>query len=98
MIKLDIAQLIATIQEAPPFVFPEMDEGTSYLYNNLYCRLATGEGTLLSELDFNAFDSADINCLKDLYNNVFEQNNYQASNIMNTLRQVTPVCMASVYV
>ena len=98
MLQINITQLVAAIQNAPPFAVPEMNKGTAYLFNKVYTRLSSGEDVGLSDLDFNAFDQEDIDALKDLYYNVFEQNNYQASNIVDTLRQIAPVCKAATYV
>ena len=98
ILKLNLTQLVVSIQNAPPFSFPEMNKGTAYLFNKVYTRLSRGEDVGLSSLDFNAFDQEDIDVLKDLYYNVFEQNSYQASNIVNTIRQIAPVCKTATYI
>jgi len=95
---VNITQLIAAVKKAAPFVLPEMDEGTGYLYDNIYSRLSRGEAVLFSGMDFDAFDSEDIRSLCEIYDNVFEKNNYQAGGIVRTLRQVDPVCKAAVYI
>ena len=98
MIQVNIAQLVAAVHEAPAFLMPEMDDGTSYLYAKVYSLLSMGELPLLSDLDFFAFDADDINSLSDLHNNVFEPNAYRAGNIIDVLRQVTPECRVAGYV
>jgi len=98
MLQINITQLVAAIQNAPPFAIPEMNTGTAYLFNKVYTRLSSGEDVGLSSLDFDAFDQEDIDVFKDLYYNVFEQNNYQASSIVDTLRKITPVCKRTTYV
>jgi len=93
-----MTQFKTAIQEAAHFTVPEMNSGTSYLYDIVYCRLINGEEVLLSDFDFDAFDSEDIHSFSDLYDNMFGKNNHQADSIINTLRQVAPVCEAVAYV
>jgi hypothetical protein len=75
-----------------------MNEGTGYLFKNIYCRLSSGEDVRFSDLDFNAFDAEDIDSLKDLFHNIFEECNYEINSIANALRQIAPVCKPSAYV
>ena len=96
--KINITQLMTAVQEAPSFNFPEMNGGTSYLFKNLFCRLAIDEEVRLSDLDLNAFDIDDLDSLGDLYINVFEKSNYQVNSIVNALRQIAPVCKTAAYV
>jgi len=98
MLKINISQLMVAVQEAPSFDFPEMNEGTSYLFISLFCRLASDEDVLLSDLDLNAFNIEDIDSINDLYNNVFEQSNYQVNGIASALRRIAPVSKAAAYV
>ena len=98
MLKLDIMQLISSIQDAPAFIAPEMGSGTSYLFNSIYKRLSNGEITRLSDLDFDAFDLEDIGTLDELFKNVFEEHNFKTGGIVNTMRNTAPVCKESVYV
>jgi len=98
MLKLNTAQLMAAVLEAAPFTLPEMDIGTSYLYNSVYCPLARGEEVRLSDLDFGAFDSEDINSLSDMFNNVLEHNDSQAGSMADTLRKIAPVSKAATYI
>jgi len=98
VLKINITQLTAAVQEAPSFDFPAMNEGTSYLFRNLFCRLASDEKVRLSDLDLNTFSIEDVGSLGDLYNNVFEQSNYQVNSIANALQRIAPICKAAAYV
>ena len=98
MLQVNIRQLVAAVQEADPFALPEMSEGTSYLYNNIYDRLSRGENVWLSDLDFDAFTSEDIGSLDYLHDNILGNNGFQADCIIKTLRKITPLCRAEVYV
>ena len=98
MLKINISQLMAAVQEAPSFDFPEMNEGTSYLFTSLFCRLASDEEVCISDLDLNSFTIEDIGSIGDLYNNVFEQSNYQINGIAGALRRIAPICKAGAYV
>lgn len=89
---------MTAVQEAPPFDFPEMNEGTNYLFTSLYCRLASDEEVRLSGLDLNAFSIEDVASLGELYSSVFEQSNYQVNNIAAALRRIAPVCKAAAYI
>ena len=98
MLKINIPQLVSAVQNAPAFEVPEINQGTNYLFNNIYGRLAKGEDVRLSDLDFSAFDSEDINTLHDLYNDVYGKNNYQANSIADALRKIIPISKAAAYV
>jgi len=98
MLKLNITKLVATVHEAPAFALPEMDDGTSYLFKNVYNRLSNDEDVRLSALDFNAFSIKNINYLDELYNNVLESNNHQAYCITKKLQRITPICKPTTYV
>ena len=98
MLKINITQLMTSIQDAPTFIAPEMDSGTSYLFNSIYKRISCGEDVHLSDLDFDAFDLEDIGSLSELFNNVFEENNYKANGIADTIRKAAPVCKEPFYV
>lgn len=98
MITVSVKQLVSAIADADAFKAPDMNEGTEYLYNNLYSRLSQNMDVKLSDIDFDAFESEDIDSLNDLHSNVFERNNYDANRIMSTLRQTAPVCKIVGYV
>ena len=98
MLQVNLASLAEALQNAPPFAIPEMDKGTNYLYNQVYIRLARNEEVRLSGLDFSAFEEDDIRCLADLHDDVFERNNYQASRVTDTLRNIDPICKTADYI
>jgi len=102
MLKINIKQLVSAMREAPtctlPTSLPEMTEGTSYLFDKVYCCLSVGDEVRLSDLDFAAFDVDDVSCLNDLYDNVLERNSYKANVITSRLRRITPICQAAAYV
>lgn len=98
MLKVNINQLVAAVQQAAPFTPPEMDKGTKYLFNNIYSRLSCGEVVRLPDLDFNAFSADDIDSLNDLYKEVFERDSLQAGGIAGALRMTAPVCKTAAYV
>ena len=98
MITVSVMQLVDAIKEADVYKLPDMSEGTGYLYKNLYKRLANGDDVALSSLNFDAFDSEDIDSISDMYSDVFARDHYAAGGIMSTLRQVAPVSRAVGYV
>ena len=98
MLTVDVNQLIEALIKVESFSLPKMNEGTEYLYNNLYLKLSEGEDVKLSNLDFNAFEPEDITLLTSLYSDVFEKNSYMAQRIICTLHKVDPVCKAVDYI
>ena len=98
MIQVNIAGLMASMQKAPPFTMPEMNAGTSYLFNKVYTHLAKDETVSLSDLDFSAFEYDDIQTLASLHDDVFEKNNHQANSIVGTLRNAAPICKPAAYI
>lgn len=98
MMQVNINQLMTALRKVPIYTQPEMDEGTSYLFNRVYNRMLHGEKVKLSELDFAAFEEDDIHSLNELYNSVFERNNREASCITNTLRKIDPISKVAAYI
>ena len=98
MIKISLKQLASAIAEADAFKLPDMNEGTSYLYDTVYRRMSRGEPVRLSELDFDAFETEDVDSLNDLYSDVFERNGYAAHSLACTLRSMAPASKAVAYV
>ena len=98
MITVSTTRLAEGLKEAAAFNIPEMNEGTGYLYDNLYLRLSKGENVALSSLDFDAFEPTDIDALTDLHENVFERNQYAAGGIMSALQRAAPIHKAVGYV
>ena len=98
MLQVNLTHLKTAIDNANVFTLPEMDEGTEYLFVNIYLPLSRNETVTLSALDFDSFEADDIASFSDLYENVLEKNGYQAEGIMNTLRRVDSVCRGVAYV
>jgi len=97
MLRLNVAHFSTALKKTNPFVFPEMNDGTKYLYDNLYGRLLRGENVMLSDLDYNAFDSEDITSLCNLHND-HEKKYNQANSIADILRHISPISKDSVYI
>jgi hypothetical protein len=98
MITVSTTQLVDEIREADAFKLPEMNAGTGYLYDTVYCRMAGGHSVSLSELNFDAFEREDVDSLHDLYTDVFERNYHLADRIAATLRAIVPVSKAVAYI
>ena len=98
MITVSMKQLVSAIAEADAFNLPDMNDGTSYLYETVYLRMSKGQPVNLSEIDFNAFEQEDVDALNDLYSDVFERNHYTANGISHTLRGAIPISKAVGYV
>ena len=98
MIQVNIAGLAAALQKAPPFIMCGMNKGTSYLFDRVYTRLASGGEVRLSNLDFSVFEEEDINSLIALHNDVFERNIHQAERVADTLRKIEPICKPAAYI
>lgn len=67
MITVSTKQLVEAIEEAEAYRLPDMNEGTSYLYNELYQRLEKGSELRLSEIDFDRFELGDIDSIRELH-------------------------------
>jgi len=98
MITVSIKNFVDAIRVADAYSLPEMDEGTTYLYDTVYRRMSGGHNVRLSELNFDAFEQADVDSIRDLFSNVFEQNHYMVGGISSTLHSLAPVCKAVGYV
>ena len=98
MITINTRNLVEAIREADVFTLPNMNEGTEYLYNTVYNRLARNIDVRLSELDFDSFEPEDVDSLSDLYSDVFESNHYTACRLVSTLRSAAPAIKAVTYV
>jgi hypothetical protein len=98
MINVSVKNLVEAIREADAFELPHMNEGTAYLYNSVYNKLARNMDVRLSELDFDAFEPEDVDTFKDIYSDVFESNYYAGNRIASALRSVAPASKAVAYV
>jgi len=95
MITVSVKQLVSAIEEADVFRLPDMTEGTEYIYDNLYRRLSGGEDIRLSEINFNCFETDDIDSMRELYSNTLEANRYKAETITHSLHRLSPITAAA---
>jgi hypothetical protein len=98
MITVSVEQLMSAIEEAGAFKIPDMNEGTDYLYNNLYRRLSRGEDVRLSEIYYGSFELDDVDFMREMYSETLEANEYKADSITQTLRGIPPIVAAAVFV
>jgi hypothetical protein len=98
MITVNMKQLMEAVMAADTFELPDINDGTRYLYENLYCKLSRGEDVRLSGLNFDEFDSEDLTALNNLYTNVLEKNERTAHSITAELRHSMPVYAPAVFV
>ena len=98
MITVSVRQLVEAIKEADDYRLPDMNEGTSYLYNKLYKRLSYGEDVRLSHINWSSFELDDVDTIRGLYSDVLEANESRADTITRTLRGVPPVVTAAAFV
>lgn len=90
MVKVDIGQLLTAIQNTAPYTMPEMNVGTQYIYDNIYCRLSQGAEVRLSQLNFAAFELDDMDSIRDLRSDA-QTKEQKAHSISYTLGKLKPV-------
>ena len=95
MLKLDIEKFRANMRELPFFPDPSMSEGLKYLMRMVYECLLAEKDVHISNLDFNAFDSDDLQYLIGLYSGEYESKSYR---LAVSLRAITPVHAVSSFV
>ena len=98
MVIVDVKKLIAEIEEAEAFNMPFMTQGSEYLYENLYLRLAREETVRLSEINFGSFELKDLDMLHELHTNVLDVNESKADMMVRSLQALTPAATAAAYV
>jgi len=98
MVTVSVKQLIEAIEDADVYKFPDMTEGTDYLYNGLYKRLSYGENVRLSEIDYDSFELDDIDTMREIYTDVLECNEIKTNSLAHTLRNMTPAVAAAAFV
>ena len=98
MLEISLPQLISALQKKEPYKLPTMNEGTKYLYENVYCRLLSGEDVRLHDIDFTFFEMADLHTFNDLYDVIFHKNSSQTDNIKNTLKKMAPACIQTSFI
>ena len=97
MITVSTRQLVSAIEEAEVFRMPDMNEGASYLYHDIYRRLLEGVDLRLSEIDFDCFELDDIDAIRELHSDL-EANEYKAHTLMRLLQDMSPTASAAAFV
>jgi len=98
MLTVSVKALVEAIQDTEAYSLPEMNNGTEYLYKNLYSRLVHGDTVHLSDLDFDAFEAEDVGEMEGLYNNIFCAHNSQASRLRAEFRNMPAAIVRTQYV
>ena len=98
MISVSTKTLLSAIEEAEAFSLPEMNEGTQYLYDELYGKVSRGMDLHLSEIEFDRFELDDVDMLRDLYSDTLEANEIKAETLSHNLANIPPVAIASKFV
>lgn len=88
---------MSAIEEAAAFCLPDMNEGTSYLYNELYRKLSEGSELRLSEIDFSRFELDDIDSIREMHSG-FEMDESKAHTLMRALRDIPPSTSAAAFI
>lgn len=95
MISVSTKTLLSAIEEAEDFSLPEMNEGTQYLYDELYGKVSRGMELHLSEIEFERFKLDDIDMMRDLYSDTLEANERKAETITRNLVNIPPAAVVS---
>lgn len=98
MISVSTKTLLSAIEEAEAFSLPEMNEGTQYLYDELYVKVSRGMELHLSEIEFDRFKLDDIDMMRDLYSDTLEANERKAETITRNLVNIPPAAVVSKFV
>lgn len=98
MISVSTKKLLSAIEEAEEFTLPEMNEGTQYLYDELYGKVSRGMELHLSEIEFDRFELDDIDVIRDLYSDILEANERKAETITRNLVNIPPATVVSEFV
>ena len=72
MITVSTRKLVSAIEEADVFHLPDRNEGTRYIYDEIYKRLSNGIEVRLSKINFSSFELDDIDTMRDLYFDILE--------------------------
>ena len=98
MITVSVKNLLDAIEEAEEYKLPEMNEGTQYLYDELYGKASRGMELHLSEIAFDRFELEDIDEMRELHCTTLEANESKANTISSSLLCIQPVAAASEFV
>ena len=94
MLKVNASLLMSALCEAKAYSLPEMNAGTSYLFEAVYTQVANGGVMRFSELDYDRFDMDDIRSLRSVYCGGIEKNNNQAGHVISAIEKSRPVSVA----
>lgn len=98
MITVSTANLLSAIEEAEEFKLPEMNEGTQYLYDELYGKASRGMELHLSEIEFDHFELEDIDMMRDIYSDVLETNESKTETLVHSFACIPPTAAVSEFV
>lgn len=98
MISVSTKTLLSAIEEAEAFSLPEMNEGTQYLYDELYGKVSRDMELHLSEIEFDRFKLDDIDMMRDLYSDTLEANERKAETLTHNLMNIPPAAVISEFV
>ena len=98
MVTVDVKRLVSAIGEAEMFKLPGMNEGTRYLYDELYRPLSEGMERRLSEINFESFELDDVDSMRDIYCKILEENGRRADALARTLWDIPPIAAVSAFV
>ena len=98
MISVSTKALLSAIEEAEAFSLPEMNEGTQYLYDELYGKVSRGMDLHLSEIEFDRFELDDVDMLRDLYTETLGTNEMKAETLARNLANMPPAAISSEFV
>lgn len=98
MISVSTKALLSAIEEAEAFSLPEMNEGTQYLYDELYGKVSRGMELHLLEIEFDRFELDDVDMMRNLYSDTLEANERKAETLTDNLMNIPPAAVASKFV
>lgn len=91
MITVSTRKLVSAIEEADVFHLPDRNEGTRYIYDEIYKRLSNGIEVRLSKINFSSFELDDIDAMRDLYFDILETNENKAKELAHILQNIPPI-------
>ena len=98
MIMVSIKKLVSAIKEADVFHLPDMNEGTHYIYEEIYKKLSEEIPVRLSEVNFSRFELDDINTMRELYADILEVNENKAEAFTRILKNIPPITTTSKFI
>lgn len=98
MISVSTTALLSAIEEAEEFSLPEMNDGTKYLYDELYGKVSRGMDLHLSEIEFDRFELDDLDTMRDLYSDTLEANERKADALSHDFAKIPPAACAAKFV